>query len=70
MTDKQVELATLITAADGQEALDELDRNPGLDIVLMDVMMPRMDGLEAIRRVCAQARCHDLPIIAIARSRR
>ncbi|HMG23383.1 MAG TPA: ATP-binding protein, partial [Kofleriaceae bacterium] len=58
----------VITAADGQEALDELDRNPELDLVLIDVMMPRMDGLEAIRRVRAQARFHDLPIVALTAS--
>ena len=55
----------VITAADGQEALDELERNPELDAVLMDLMMPRMDGHEAIRQIRAQERFHDLPIIAI-----
>jgi len=55
----------VLTAADGQEALDELDRHPALDLVVIDVMMPRMDGLEAIRRVRAQPRFRDLPIIAL-----
>jgi CheY-like chemotaxis protein len=58
----------VITAADGQEALDELDRHPELDLVVIDVMMPRMDGLEAIRRVRAQPRFRDLPIIALTAS--
>jgi signal transduction histidine kinase len=55
----------VITAADGQEALDELDRCARVDVVLMDVMMPRMDGHEATRRIRAQPRFRDLPIIAI-----
>ncbi|HEY6172933.1 MAG TPA: response regulator [Kofleriaceae bacterium] len=55
----------VITAADGQEALDELDRNPGLDIVLLDSVMPRMDGLEALARVRGQPRFRALPIIML-----
>ncbi|HEV7557852.1 MAG TPA: response regulator, partial [Kofleriaceae bacterium] len=56
---------TVLTAADGQEALDELDRHPDTDVVLMDVMMPRMDGHEATRRIRVQTRFRDLPIIAL-----
>jgi len=56
---------TVLTAADGQEALDELDRHPDTDVVLMDVMMPRMDGHEATRRIRVQDRFRDLPIIAL-----
>ena len=55
----------VISAADGQEALEELERNPQVDIVLMDVMMPRMDGYEATRRIRAHDRFRELPIIAL-----
>jgi signal transduction histidine kinase len=55
----------VITAADGQEALDELDRTPGVDIVLLDSMMPRMDGLEALARVRAQPRFRELPVLML-----
>ncbi len=55
----------VITAADGQEALDELARSPAIDLVLMDVMMPRMDGHEAMRRIREQERFRALPIIAL-----
>ncbi|MES2899794.1 MAG: response regulator [Pseudomonadota bacterium] len=49
----------------GFEALERLDQNPDMDLVLMDVMMPGMDGLEATRRLRADARFAKLPVIAI-----
>jgi signal transduction histidine kinase/CheY-like chemotaxis protein len=55
----------VITAADGQEALDELTKRPRIDAVVMDVMMPGMDGHEATRRIRAQEQFASLPIIAV-----
>jgi signal transduction histidine kinase/DNA-binding response OmpR family regulator/CHASE3 domain sensor protein len=49
----------------GFEALSRLDEVEGIDLVLMDVMMPGMDGLEATRRIRLDARFARLPIIAI-----
>ncbi|WP_133479523.1 hybrid sensor histidine kinase/response regulator [Cognatilysobacter segetis] len=51
-------------ARNGREALEALDRATP-DLVLMDVMMPEMDGLEAMRRIRADGRFRDLPIIAL-----
>jgi two-component system, chemotaxis family, sensor kinase CheA len=56
---------TIVAAADGQEALDELARRPGVDVVLMDIMMPGVDGHEATRRIRAQERFRALPIIVL-----
>jgi signal transduction histidine kinase/DNA-binding response OmpR family regulator/CHASE3 domain sensor protein len=49
----------------GFEAIAKLDENEAIDLVLMDVMMPGMDGLEATRRIRQDERFARLPIIAI-----
>ena len=56
---------TVEPARNGVEALEKLQAHDDIDIVLMDVMMPVMDGLEATRRIRAEPRWHKLPIIAI-----
>jgi two-component system chemotaxis sensor kinase CheA len=55
----------VLTASDGLEALDELARHPETDAVLIDVMMPRMDGHEATRKIREMPQFADLPIIAL-----
>lgn len=55
----------VITAVNGQEALDKLAANADVGLVLMDIMMPVMDGLEAMQRIRAQSKYQDLPMIAL-----
>ncbi|RJS95008.1 response regulator [Salinisphaera sp. Q1T1-3] len=55
----------VLMAADGFKALDQLAANDDVAVVLMDIMMPGMDGYETIRRIRAQEAYKDLPIIAL-----
>ncbi|MBC7538509.1 MAG: PAS domain S-box protein [Bacteriovorax sp.] len=57
--------ATIIVGRNGHEALEKLNLDPGIDLVLMDVMMPEMDGHEATKRIRKQKRFEKLPIIAV-----
>jgi signal transduction histidine kinase/DNA-binding response OmpR family regulator/CHASE3 domain sensor protein len=57
--------ARVEVARNGFEAIAKLDEVAGVDLVLMDVMMPGMDGLEATRRIRKDGRFDRLPIIAI-----
>ena len=51
-------------APNGEKALDTLDKTP-IDLVLMDIMLPGMDGYEITRRIRAQGRFRQLPILAL-----
>lgn len=58
--DMHVEIAN-----DGEEALAKLENLPDVNIVLMDIMMPKMDGYEATRQIRKQNKWAKLPVIAL-----
>jgi len=55
----------VLYAESGAEGIDILRNTPDLDVVLMDVMMPEMDGYEAMRRIRAIDEYKNLPMIAL-----
>jgi CheY-like chemotaxis protein len=54
----------VISAETGKEAIEKLEQT-GVDIVLMDVMMPAMDGYDTMQAIRKSGRYRDLPIIAV-----
>ncbi|MDP2311113.1 MAG: response regulator, partial [Pseudomonadota bacterium] len=55
----------VIHATNGREAIEMLQQHPDVEIVLMDVMMPEMDGYEAMRRIRANPAWAQLPMVAL-----
>ena len=55
----------VIYAENGREGINTLEQTQGIDLVLMDIMMPGMDGYEAMRTIRAIGKFKTLPIIAL-----
>jgi two-component system chemotaxis sensor kinase CheA len=55
----------VLFAENGKEGVEKLIENPDIDIILMDIMMPEMDGYEAMRRIREKEMFKSLPIIAL-----
>ncbi|HUB25921.1 MAG TPA: response regulator, partial [Tepidisphaeraceae bacterium] len=55
----------VMSAETGREAIDLLQRNPEIDVVLMDIMMPEMDGYDTMRAIRKLSKFRALPIIAL-----
>ncbi len=58
----QVEGFDVATASNGMEAMDLLSERPDIDLVVLDVMMPEMDGFETLRRIRAAS---SVPVIFV-----
>ncbi len=61
----EIQEMQIFVAYNGKEAIDLLNNEEEIDIVLMDVMMPEMDGIEAIQRIRKVEKFKNLPIIAL-----
>jgi CheY-like chemotaxis protein len=57
--------AVIQAAESGSEALTRLEEGPNFDLVLMDIMMPGLDGYATMREIRKQDRFKNLPIIAV-----
>jgi CheY-like chemotaxis protein len=55
----------VIFAEDGRSGIKSLRENPDIEVVLMDIMMPELDGYEAIRQIRSEPAWKSLPIIAV-----
>jgi len=55
----------VIIGKSGRQALELIESDTEIDLVLMDIMMPEMDGYEAMKKIREQERFKGLPIIAL-----
>ena len=55
----------VISADNGREAIQHVEQDPSIDVVLMDIMMPEMDGITTIQEIRRIPDRHELPIIAV-----
>jgi CheY-like chemotaxis protein len=55
----------IVSADNGRDAIRLVQNDPGIDIVLMDIMMPEMDGIATMREIRKLPRGKDLPIVAV-----
>lgn len=55
----------VLVGRNGREGLDKLEQNPDINLVLMDIMMPEMDGYEAMRIIRQKQKYRKLPVIAL-----
>ncbi|HYG90706.1 MAG TPA: response regulator, partial [Azospirillum sp.] len=56
---------TVLHAASGLEGIEQLKKHPDVDIVLVDIMMPEMDGYQTIRAIRSMDELDGLPVIAV-----
>jgi CheY-like chemotaxis protein len=55
----------IVSANNGRDAIRIVETDPNLDVVLMDIMMPEMDGITTIKEIKKLPRGSELPIIAV-----
>jgi CheY-like chemotaxis protein len=54
-----------VSATNGRQAIEIVRSRPDLDVVLMDIMMPEMDGFQTIREIRNDPQFRSLPILAL-----
>lgn len=57
---------TAIEARDGEHALELLERTPDVNLMLLDLRMPRMNGLELLAELRAREKLENLPVVAFS----
>jgi CheY-like chemotaxis protein len=55
----------IVSHDNGRDAVSALHEQPGVEAILMDIMMPEMDGIDTIREIRQIPACRDTPIIAV-----
>jgi CheY-like chemotaxis protein len=58
-------LGDVVTAVDGQDALEKARSGPAPDVIVTDVMMPRMDGLALVRQLKTEPKLAHVPVVVL-----
>ena len=61
----EVLYTAVATAENGRDGIEVLEKDPGIEIVLMDIMMPEMDGYDTMRAIRRIPEFKSLPIITL-----
>jgi CheY-like chemotaxis protein len=56
----------VVSAEDGEEGIDLVRSNPGIKLILLDVIMPKMDGVEALKQLKSDPLTKDIPVILLS----
>jgi two-component system, chemotaxis family, chemotaxis protein CheY len=56
----------IVSAMNGMEALDKLSQEPGIELVLLDINMPVMNGIQFLENIYREGHYRDLPIIIVS----
>ena len=59
----------IVVVSDGAEALRELNREQGFDLVLLDLKLPKVDGFEVLKEISSKPFLSDIPVIVLSSSR-
>lgn len=65
LEDQLIDHYAVLTASNGQAALDLLQQNEGINLILMDVMMPEIDGFQACQQIKSDPKLKDIPLLFI-----
>lgn len=57
---------SIIDALNGQDGLDKLEKNPDTSLILLDINMPMMNGLEFIKKLKDQGKYGHIPIVIVS----
>ncbi len=66
MLKKNPKVYEILEAQDGKEALEVLNKNRDIDFVLLDIIMPRVDGIELLEYMRKDPRFQDIPVIVLS----
>jgi putative two-component system response regulator len=63
---KHAKVTEIVEAENGSDALDKMKKNPGINLILLDIMMPIVDGIEFLKIFRADMKNAHIPVIVLS----